>query len=63
LLGVLLNSAQIGMFSIRIADKSKESVVVPRIFESYLPNEDFTCKEFEFSLLFKYMHNKSLLPL
>jgi hypothetical protein len=36
---VLLNSAQIGMFSIRIADFKKRVVVLVDL--SFLPDEDF----------------------
>jgi hypothetical protein len=41
LLGVLLNSAQIGMFSINIADNRQKKSIVIFIYLSASPSEDF----------------------
>src|SRR5690606_14246663 len=62
LLGVLLNSAQKGILSIKIADKSPKTVPFS-LYNSLLPpsRKLLPVNNCEFSLLFKCIHSKSLL--
>ena len=62
--GVELNSAQIGILSIKIADKSPKKVLLSS-YNCLLPPKRrlFPVNNCDSSLLFKYKHNKSLLAL
>ena len=62
LLGVLLNSAQKGMLSINMAERSPNTVPFS-LYNSLLPPKRklFPRNNSESGLLFKYKHNKSLL--